>query len=248
MSESSLLLFDAGNTRLKWAVKRDGVLQEQGVHTHSSGRLSEVLSEQIGKPPAQALFASVASEKIERSVIEWLERNGCRGEIVRVKPLDRLKLAYKEHQKLGVDRWLAMLGAQTLYPGPVCVADCGTALTVDGVDADGKHLGGVIVPGFELMRQALLQQTARIDAADVPLPDSLFGDSTGAAVNAGATYCLAAMLDRFVSEMRERLADDPVVLVTGGGRNRLLRFARCDVIEAPDLVLLGLATLSEVGA
>ncbi|MFK8030697.1 MAG: type III pantothenate kinase [Gammaproteobacteria bacterium] len=247
MSES-LLLFDAGNTRLKWAVKRGGVLHEHGAHTYSEGPLRDALSKQIGAPPAQALLASVASGNVDQDVLDWLTQQECSPEVVRVRPLEHLSLAYNDYEKLGVDRWLAMLGAQVLYPGPVCVADCGTALTVDAVTGDGQHLGGVIVPGFELMQRALLNETARIGAADVPFPDTLFGDSTGAAVNAGVTYCLASVLDRFVCETRQRVDDEPAVLVTGGGRDRLLRYAVSDVIEAPDLVLLGLATLSEAGA
>ncbi len=96
------------------------------------------------------------------------------------------------------------------------------------------------------MQRSLLTQTARIASADQPLPESIFGDRTGAAVNAGATYSLAAILDRFVHESAQKLGVSPRVLVTGGGRERLLRFAVTDAIEIPDLVLLGLDTFSKL--
>ncbi len=246
MTDSSLLLFDAGNTRLKWAIKRDDKLSDHGAWFYTDDLQNDLpaeLTRAIASGPSHALIGSVASQVTLNTLQAWLASNNIVAFEATVKPLDRLQLAYQDYETLGVDRWLAMLGAQTLYPGAVCVADCGTALTLDSVDERGRHLGGMIVPGFELMQRALLTQTARIGSADQPLPESPFGDRTGAAVNAGATYSLAAVLDRFVEEAAQALSVTPVVLVTGGGRERLLRFTRTDAIEVPDLVLLGLATL-----
>ena len=73
-----------------------------------------------------------------------------------------IRNAYPEPAKLGVDRWLAMLGGHALERGAVCVVSVGTAMTIDGVDADGRHLGGVIVPGPDLMVGSLLKNTSDI--------------------------------------------------------------------------------------
>ena len=250
MSDSSLLVIDAGNTRLKWAVKQGGALHHHGAHTFSAAEdygVPDALSEALTQLPDEALMGSVASTRVGQVIRRWLTAKKVPLTEVEVGTKQCLQLAYTDHRTLGVDRWLAMLGAQVLSPGALCVADCGTALTLDAVDQDGRHLGGLITPGFELMQSALLSRTARINAADQPLPESLFGDSTGAAVNAGATYSLAAILDRFVAETAASLSCDPVVMVTGGGRERLLRYAHSDAIEVPDLVLLGMASLSDVG-
>lgn len=252
MSEVSVLLFDAGNTRVKWAVSRSGQLLHHGVHAYANGALAPALdaafasaSDEVGPIlTSTALLGSVASDLVNTNIMAWLASREVAASQVHVHKLERLRVAYDDPSKLGVDRWLAMLGARALSPTNVVVADCGTALTLDSVDASGQHLGGLIAPGYALMQQALLTQTARIDAADQPMPESIFGDSTGSAVNAGATYALAALLDRFVEKTSETTGENPVVLVTGGGRERLSRYAHSDVIEVPDLVLLGLSTLT----
>ncbi|MEM7081202.1 MAG: type III pantothenate kinase [Pseudomonadota bacterium] len=243
------LLIDAGNSRLKWAIWRDGVLVEHGSSDYNDDEDRGVAAalEGVGSVRRVAL-GSVASSAVAKGVRAWAASRAPTLDVrdVAVEPLPVLEPAYSDYGSLGVDRWLALLGARSLYPGHVCVADCGTALTLDALAADGRHLGGVIVPGYTLMQEALLTQTARIRDADQPLPDTVFGTSTGAAVNAGATFSLAAVLDRFVAETRERLEGEVVVFATGGARERLLRFATCDVIDEPDLVLLGLAARLQI--
>ncbi len=248
MTDSSLLYFDAGNTRLKWALGRDGELRCHGACFYGGDFKEKLAEELLGvvSTTKHAIIGSVASSETIDPLKAWLYEHDVQVTEATVSPLDQLKLAYKDYQSFGVDRWLAILGAQSLTPGALCVADCGTALTLDCVDQQGCHVGGVIVPGFELMQRSLLTQTARIASADQPLPESIFGDRTGAAVNAGATYSLAAILDRFVHESAQKLGVSPRVLVTGGGRERLLRFAVTDAIEVPDLVLLGLDTFSKL--
>jgi pantothenate kinase type III len=71
--------------------------------------------------------------------------------------------AYPKHNKLGVDRWLAMLAAYHYYNAPVCIVSCGSALTLDIVDSQGQHLGGMIMPGLNLMQQALSRGTANLN-------------------------------------------------------------------------------------
>ncbi len=245
MNEPFLLL-DAGNTRLKWAILRDGVLTDHGAVTYSLADSDELFTalDPIDELPERAMLGSVANTEVNLQIVQNLAARDIQVARVQVTALERLVPAYDDITTLGVDRWLAMLGARSLYPGAVCVADCGTALTLDSVDASGVHSGGMIVPGFALMQNALLTRTARINDADTPLPESVFAASTGAAVAAGATYALAAILDRFVAETIKALDDTPIVMVTGGGRERLLRYAQSDVIEVPDLVLLGMASLT----
>lgn len=238
------ILFDAGNTRLKWAVKDQGALRDHGALVYASESIAAALDAAFVDVPPHAVIGSVAEACVFEELSDWLTARGVSVTRAEVSSNDPLHVAYDDPSRLGVDRWLAMLGARTLSPGHWVVADCGTALTLDAIDAQGTHLGGLIAPGHELMQRALLTQTARIDAADQPLPDTVFGDSTGSAVNAGATFAMAALLDRFVADTHQRLEEAPLVVATGGGRERLLRYAHCDVIEVPDLVLLGLATLA----
>ena len=59
---------------------------------------------------------------------------------------------YSTFEQLGADRWAAIVGAWQLRRRALCVVDAGTAVTIDLVAASGRHQGGVIVPGLDLMR------------------------------------------------------------------------------------------------
>ena len=70
---------------------------------------------------------------------------------------------YEDIAQLGVDRWAAIVGAYTHFGSAVCIVDAGTAVTVDLVRDGGRHLGGLIVPGLQLMRSSLEQDTEDIE-------------------------------------------------------------------------------------
>ena len=112
--------------------------------------------------------------------------------------------AYRQPQQLGVDRWLAIIGAHAIEHAAVCVVSVGTALTIDGVAADGRHLGGVIVPGPDLMLSSLLRNTSDIAqrAQQGSASNALFADNTLGAIQQGAEHALAALVERAVGVMR----------------------------------------------
>lgn len=247
------VLFDGGNTYLKWAV----VNAQAELVSHGRclwrGLDAQVLRETLQRDlpwsaivqASQTVLGSVADAARNQVLIEALEQAGPSCSSVSVDASwPGLSLAYEDPRSLGVDRWLAMLGAQYLSESVFVVADCGTALTLDAVDAQGQHLGGLIAPGFELMQQSLLTRTARIRDAAQPLPSSMFGASTADAVNAGCSFPAGVMLDRFVHECAQTCGLAPAksleVFVTGGGSERLLHGATVEVRVVADLVLLGL--------
>jgi type III pantothenate kinase len=153
-----------------------------------------------------------------------------------------MRNAYPEPAKLGVDRWMAMLGGRSLEAGPICVVSVGTAMTLDGVDANGRHLGGVIVPGPDLMVSSLLKNTSEIAqrAATGRTQEQLFADNTLGAIQQGAVQALAALVDRSMETMRDQLGQAATLLLTGGASSRLRGAIRSPAKEIPDLVLRGL--------
>ena len=256
--QNKVLLLDAGNSVLKWAVGKiehgsgkphlDNVisLEQHGSleydHTVPDSGIAQALS-LITPVFSSARLASVASDAVTQSITAAVNRLfAVPLHTQSVDPLmHQLQVIYKQPSQLGVDRWLAMIGAQSMHQGAFAVADCGTAFTVDAVNAHGQHLGGIIVPGHRMMLAALLTNTAQIKDAELVLPVSVLGNSTGAAVNAGSSYALAAVLDRFVDDVNRQHGLQLLVFVTGGDRERIVKLAQHDTVEVSDLVLLGLA-------
>jgi type III pantothenate kinase len=157
-----------------------------------------------------------------------------------------IRNAYPDPAKLGVDRWLWLLGARALEPRPLCVVSVGTAMTIDGLDAGGQHLGGVIVPGPELMVSSLLKNTSDIAqrAAGGQTRDALFADNTLGAIQQGAIHALAALTERALQALEQQLGEPPALLLTGGAAARLQGAIHFPGREIPDLVLRGLAVVA----
>lgn len=153
------LLVDIGNTCLKYRIDNNDVVVIKHVDSDLLACKTSAWSK-LAKPE-HILVASVADQKTNLLISQccetlWklspqfvLSRTQCLG----------LTCAYADPKKLGVDRWLAMLAAWHKTQAAVCVIDCGSAITVDAVDDNGKHLGGMIFPGVNALRASLLNNT-----------------------------------------------------------------------------------------
>jgi type III pantothenate kinase len=245
------LLVDIGNTRIKWAFDNDGELTAAGdvVHRDRNAAVVDELFDQFAAVPTSACAINVAGAAIEQELAEKLRaRFGI--ELTVVRTADRFREVangYTAPGQLGADRWAAIVGAWMLKRRAVCVIDAGTAVTIDLVADDGRHLGGIIVPGLDLMRAALLRDTSDISGFDNqsagPLVDGQwFGRDTRSAVDRGAVFALRATLDSAVHEFGE-LAPDPAVVVTGGDAERIVPLLAAKVEHRPQLVLEGLREL-----
>jgi type III pantothenate kinase len=243
------LLIDIGNTRIKWARFAQGTLHSQSAEPHANwsaqtfgetvlhpgGRDDRVLVSNVSGPRmADIVRAAVAQTwQVEP---EFVTSSATAGGV---------RNAYRQPQQLGVDRWLAIIGAHAIGHAAVCVVSVGTALTIDGVAADGRHLGGVIVPGPDLMLSSLLRNTSDLAqrAQQGSASDGLFADNTLGAIQQGAEHALAALVERAVGVMRQSLQEMPMVLMTGGASARVEKLLGLPYRAVPDLVLRGLAVL-----
>jgi type III pantothenate kinase len=201
--------------------------------------------------PKRVVIASVAAPDRLRSVQQWAAHHWPATpvhEVVAVAAQLGVTNSYREPARLGSDRWAALIGAHARRTGPLCLVDAGTALTLDALDASGVFVGGVILPGIELARRALLARAPGIAAADGD-DSSCFAHSTADGVAAGTLYGAVGSVERIVTEFGLRLGKDMRVLLTGGDAPRLRPYlpARLayDVEEVPDLVLQGLARIAE---
>lgn len=251
-----ILLLDIGNTRIKWAELEDGRLGAQAAAAHTEERaqaferiFAEDATSQHGpiRVPSRVVVSNVGGEEVARLcsqactrrfglVPEFLVANAKAGGVIN---------AYAEPAKLGVDRWLAMIAGYDIAHAAICVVSVGTALTIDVVDEAGNHLGGIIAPGLNLMRDSLLRNTSEIGPrmGQDRVGDSLFATHTQAAVINGCRYALAALIDKAYRSAYERLQITPRLLITGGGAAGLVPLIESASETVDDLVLRGMAVV-----
>lgn len=241
---------DIGNTRLKWRLSQSGDGKvEQGFIATAGLDDARLLAAWQGLPqPQRVRFVSVACVDSEQALVAF-----CRDhwQLSAQKALTQAMQAgvansYNNFQTMGADRWLAMLAGfhratATPQQRGCCVVDCGSAVTVDYVGADGKHLGGFIAPGLRLMRKGLLNNTRQIMLPEESQQrfDTRPGRSTEEAVGHGIELMLAALAQRVVKDCTDWLGADALLLVTGGDGERFIDAAGAGEWCA-DLVLDGL--------
>jgi type III pantothenate kinase len=192
-----MLLIDVGNTRLKWAEEARGQIVAQGAIAHE-GKPADALSRLECDEPDAIHVVSVAGAANELAINKvCLARWQQQPKHVRTQAEALgVRNGYAEAQRLGADRWVAMLAAWSLANGACIVADAGTALTVDVIDKSGAHLGGMIAAGLHTSEKAVLGAT-RFPTRDKPLTNHAgLGLDTEACVRQGAMLSCLGALDR----------------------------------------------------
>jgi type III pantothenate kinase len=249
------LLIDLGNSRLKSALWDGAQLRHGPALTHagaSDDALGAADFSALWKdvPAPNAIWiASVASTALEQQLTRALAEHFAVSPKFARSPASAcgVRNAYSVPARLGVDRFLGLVAAHAEIPGAAVVASCGTALTLDAIDAGGLHLGGLIAPSPGLMRSALLDRAARLgELAAAQVVD--FADTTAAAVESGTWLAAVALIERFVARTRTRVGQDPVLIVAGGAARRLAALLDSEHRVEPDLVLRGLAKFADASA
>lgn len=240
------MLLDIGNTNLKWAWLENGHLGEIASVSHK-GQSIELLvaSEWAGIPtPKQTYISNVAGAELGRSLGEWISKNwGHRAKFVHAAAQACGVInSYAEPERLGVDRWLTMIALHAMYSEPVCVVDCGTAVTIDVVGLTGEHLGGLILPGFGLMQHALLEHTFIPFNGNIE-PNGLLATDTESAIAAGGVNAVAALVERIQQDVGKEVGTPVSVVLTGSDAERLQRALSTQSKVATDLVMQGLIVL-----
>jgi type III pantothenate kinase len=235
-----ILVIDVGNTRMKWAwLTNTGLSDQQAVvHRDAKPGIWTAALFESGQTPQRVLVSNVAGPVMAKTLAR-LTRKVFHVNIEFVTAaveFQGLTNGYLDPTLLGADRWLALIGAWTKARSALCVVDAGTAVKVDSVDAGGKHLGGLIVPGIHMMREALMNKTSDIANAARHSTPSLAGvlaNNTIGAVSRGAVFALAGMADRAAE-----------LFITGGDAGMITGTMRAHGEIVPDLVLQGLAVIA----
>ena len=246
-----MMLLDVGNTTARWAFTGGSGFTGQGSFVHR-GREFDALAGQAwaGREAPDALaVANVAGRSVQDAITHWAREHwNLLPVFIRVAAgAAGVTNAYAIPEQLGVDRWAAMVAAWHEQKSAVLVIDCGSAITVDVVDAGGRHQGGLIAPGISMMRDSLSRDTANIDIlfSNQARGVNLLSDGTEAAIRNGTIYMASAMIDRVAADVMERFDEGMRVVLTGGDAPVIQPLLGCRAIHDPDLVLKGIAILAE---
>jgi type III pantothenate kinase len=236
----TILAIDAGNTRIKWGV-RDGAAwtQQDALPTAEAARLGEALAP--ARQVERAVIANVAGERVAQALSSALPPGLEPQWVVSRAEQCGVRSGYADPAQLGADRWAALIGARHLYSGPCVVVNAGTTMTVDALSAESIFLGGFIVPGYALMRDALAANTAQLALRDGAF--SFFPDNTGDAIASGALNALAGAVDRMCRYVVETGEDDPMIVLSGGNAALLEPLVNGRLQLVDNLVLEGLARI-----
>ena len=151
---------------------------------------------------------------------------------------------YTEPEKLGVDRWLALIGVRSLTQDAVIIVDAGSAITVDAMSHQGQHLGGVIAPGLKLMQVSLIEKTSGIKTDAQTDKFRCPANNTEDAICSGAHNAIVGMINQTMSLLQKKMTTSIQFFITGGDAERLLPVLANQFQYELDLVLQGLAKVA----
>ncbi len=222
MSQGFLLL-DIGNSRVKAVYSQDGQLTA----------LAEFPADLPCRPQA-VYFASVATDERLTQLQKESQLTDVPWQQIRSEATkEQLHNSYAIPQTLGVDRWLAMLGAQQQYPASeLLVIDAGTALTIDHVTADGRHQGGWIVPGIHMQQKAVTNYTARVFNREQQQFQLAFAQDTAGCLQNGVFAAILAVI-----RQAHQLVPHAKMLLTGGDAPVLMPFLADLPVETEPLLI-----------
>ena len=237
-----ILELDCGNSLVKWRVLEGALVCARGAAESVADLVRGIQA--AGVVPRVCRMVSVRSE-VETTEVRTAVAGQWRIEVHLAQPARALAgvvNGYDDYQRLGLDRWLALVGAAQRSPQGCLVLDLGTAVTADYVRADGHHLGGFICPGVRMMCGELRQHTRRIQFTGEQAGEDFRRPAcnTGDAVRRGSVLMLRSFVEGQVQLAREWLGEESGLFVTGGDSALVL-----DLVPwaefVPDLVFTGLA-------
>ena len=243
------LLMDVGNSRIKWGVLSNGEIKRTG-HI-SQARIREtglqVLTSKIPRRVDDVFVSNVAGTTFATRLSGVVGMH-CDCDVRFARTERRgwgVTNGYTQPRRMGVDRWVAMIGAWAEVGAACLVVDAGTAVTVDALNDQGLHLGGQIIPGVATMAASLSSATSDIPQVR-PAPGrgradlGMFARNTAAAVREGAQNAVSGAVDRAIQTLQSN-ACQPAVVLTGGDASRILNALCESPLHRPHLVLQGLA-------
>jgi type III pantothenate kinase len=243
MTAPNALLFDLGNTRIKAALAVGGGIQDLAAWPFTAADAWEQVEDWVAARAPGVRRACLAC------VTRPGRRNQLRGLLRRRELLVHevgppcsdalLRLAYAQPQRMGVDRWLALRALRCRLEGGFVLVGCGSALTVDTVSTDGRHLGGVIAPSPERALEALRRRARHLPEAAGPI--SAFAIDTASAMRSGAVLSAQGLIEHVLRAAEIALQQPLSLVLSGGGAAALMPGLQARALLHEQAVLEGLA-------
>ena len=242
-----LVVVDVGNTSTAMGIWTGGkvscVRHCDGAFDEAAARFDALVGSSAAKGAAGVAYASVVPRLDRR----WRMHARRRG--LRLVPVDHTlvkspRLDYRAPDTIGADRLADAAGAVSRYGAPVLIMDFGTALTAAVVTPDGVWRGGVIAPGFPLMRDYLFERTAKLPRMKLPRGrEPKIGRSTLEAMKFGAMVGYRGMVREIACTLRRNFGCDFRIVATGGYAREATKGLGMDFTVDPTLTLYGTGLL-----
>jgi type III pantothenate kinase len=230
------LVIDLGNSRAKTGFFQGEIHPDFKVfHNHETGFLDYIKT----LNPDGVLVSSTGNEEMERQIASVFNKNPVF--FLDYSLIKNIQWAYPEPQNLGKDRMAAIKASVEKWPETVlCVADAGTCLTLDFMDLEGRHLGGIISPGLEMRLESMHQFTARLPRAKKEDFSAIWGNSTLSCLSSGAISGMVSEIEFHFKKLKIKYSAEAKLILTGGNAEYLAHHLNSPNFVAPNLVLEGL--------
>ena len=245
-----ILLLDSGNTRLKWATLDTGLFRPGNHAFCGNDDPAEIFEKHWGalNRPGRVVVSNVAGAGTEEALNVWAGRKwNLKPEyILSTSSACGVSNGYRNPDLLGSDRWAALIGAHHHIPLPVCIVDCGTAITIDVLDREGRHLGGLISPGLNMMMASLSCDTAGLNRFEFGPSDGIdvLAKGTQDCMQNGVLQSAVALIEQTHEHINTAYGLDAGLVLTGGDAMHILPRLHGTIRFEPDLVLKGLAVFA----
>ncbi|TLU64705.1 type III pantothenate kinase [Thalassotalea litorea] len=238
-----IIFVDVGNSRIKICQLSDNQQMRLSSFQSQSVSESEALRFISLHHPDKVLVSAVSNEEFCHSLQLLCERERIGFKrLMTAKCEHDVQVGYSQPTQLGIDRWMAIIGASQLSPGEnLLVIDAGTATTLDLVSADKKHLGGWITPGVAMMISSLYSNTTQVDGV-FSIPDNLgFADNTSDNVNHGCWAMTVAAIEFAQKQAARSNIEIDTILITGGNGKALMPYLDKNASYHQNLIFVGMS-------
>lgn len=242
---SQRLLIDVGNGRTKFGLAtRDAILDRR---EHATRELSPDAVREVTR--GWEFESAVICSVVPKTVPAFREVFGAQLVELRYGTPLGIGIRYPKPDSIGPDRLANAVALAQMHGAPGIVIDFGTAVTFDILSADKFYIGGVIAPGLRLMTDYLHERTALLPRVDLHEPVSVIGQSTEAAILAGAAFGYRGMVKGILEALKKELGDKHAhVVATGGDAEWIISGMSERIVVDPDLTLHGLRLVGNLRA
>lgn len=246
-----LLAIDIGNSKTKFGIfEGEKLIRKFSIpteRTQSSAEILQLIKPQIAYEFESFIISSVVPQL--KNAYETLAENfNTKAVFVSKEFVIGLKNLYATPETLGIDRFITAFSAMEKYGAPCIVCGFGTATTIDFVSKTKEFIGGIIAPGMQTMTDSLFEKTSNLPKVEVKKPESIFGNTTVSAIQAGIFYGYIGLVNGILEKMLEESNENPKIVATGGFSKLIAE--NCELIETVDenLMLEGLQKIYQINS